>query len=176
MSTGLLRPFRHAVSIVLLGVVALAPAALAGCGDGKDAKTAKITSGPMPENETWTGVYFHPVYGYLHMVEEGDSIIGRWKRADQSKWGELSGKKSGNVMHYTWKEHTVGMVGASATTHGKGYFQYKMDKEDRPVLDGQFGLNDDETGSDWHNVKQARMTPDIKSIGGDSEGIKPGGF
>ena len=42
--------------------------------------------------------------------------------------------------------------------------------------DGQFGLNDDETGSDWHSVKQARMAPDLKSIGGDSEGIKPGGF
>ena len=113
----------------------------------------------MPEGESWTGVYFHPVYGYLHMVEEGSNVVGRWKRADQSKWGELSGTKGGNVLHYTWKEHTVGMIGASATTKGKGYFQYKMDKEDRPVLDGQFGLNDDETGSDWHNVKQARMQP-----------------
>jgi hypothetical protein len=162
----------------LLTTVALfmTPLALAGCGEGEGAKTAKITSGPMPEGETWTGVYFHPVYGYLHLVEEGDSIIGRWKRADQSKWGELSGKKSGNVVHYTWKEHTIGMVGASATTNGKGYFQYKMDKEDRPILDGQFGLKDDETGSDWHNVKQARMAPDLKSIGGDAEGVKPGGF
>jgi hypothetical protein len=174
MSTG--RLIRSIVTVVLLGIVALAPAALVACGDGKDTKHAKIPSGPMPENESWTGVYFHPVYGYLHLVEEGDSIIGRWKRADQSKWGELSGTKGGNVLHYTWKEHTVGMVGASATTHGKGYFQYKMDKEDRPILDGQFGLNDDEVGSDWHNVKQARMTPDLKSIGGDSEGIKPGGF
>jgi hypothetical protein len=174
MSTG--RLFRHLAAVVLLTSTAVAPAALAGCGDGNEAKSAKLTQAPMPENETWTGVYFHPLYGYLHMVEEGDSIIGRWKRTDQSKWGELSGKKSGNVVHYTWKEHTVGMIGVSATTHGKGYFQYKMDKEDRPILDGQFGLNDDETGSDWHNVKQARMTPDLKSIGGDAEGIKPGGF
>jgi hypothetical protein len=161
---------------LLLSTCVLAPLTVAGCGDGKETKHAKVPSGPMPEGETWTGVYFHPVYGYLHLVEEGDSIVGRWKRADQSKWGELSGKKGGNVVHYTWKEHTVGMVGASATTHGKGYFQYKMDKEDRPILDGQFGLNDDEVGSDWHNVKQARMAPDLKSIGGDSEGIKPGGF
>lgn len=175
MSTG--SPFVRIATALVFSVAALAaPAMLAGCGDGQEAKHAKVASGPMPEGETWTGVYFHPVYGYLHMVEEGDSIVGRWKRADQSKWGELSGKKTGNVVHYTWKEHTVGMVGASATTMGKGYFQYKMDKEDRPVLDGQFGLKDDEVGSDWHNVKQARMTPDLKSIGGDSEGIKPGGF
>ena len=165
--------FLHASALVLLTTASLAAS---GCGDGKEAKSAKVASGPMPEGETWTGVYFHPVYGYLHLQEEGANVVGRWKRADQSKWGELSGTKAGNVAHYTWKEHTVGMVGASATTHGKGYFQYKMDKEDRPVLDGQFGLNDDETGSDWHNVKQARMPVDLKSIGGDSEGIKPGGF
>jgi hypothetical protein len=173
--------FSSLASLVFAGVVACAvvgaaSVTLVGCGGGPDAKTAKVASGPMPEGESWTGVYFHPVYGYLHMAEEGSNVIGRWKRADQSKWGELSGTFSGNVLHYTWKEHTVGMVGASATTRGKGYFQYKMDAENRPILDGQFGLNDDEAGSDWHNVKQARMTPDIKSIGGDSEGIKPGGF
>jgi len=163
-------------SAVLLTIVGTVSVVSAGCGDGQAVKHAKVASGPMPEGESWTGVYFHPVYGYLHMVEEGSNVVGRWKRADQSKWGELSGTKGGNVLHYTWKEHTVGMVGASATTHGKGYFQYKMDKEDRPILDGQFGLDEDEVGSDWHNVKQARMQPDIKSIGGDSEGIKPGGF
>jgi hypothetical protein len=167
------RTLRQASFFVL---VATAPALAAGCGDGKEAKSAKVASGPMPEGETWTGVYFHPLYGYLHMQEEGSNVVGRWKRADQSKWGELSGTRTGNVVHYAWKEHTVGMVGASATTQGKGYFQYKMDKEDRPVLDGQFGLGADETGSDWHSVKQARMPVDIKSIGGDSEGIKPGGF
>lgn len=172
----LARILRQVTTAAVLTTATLSAFALAGCGDGKDAKSAKVASGPMPEGETWTGVYFHPVYGYLHMIEEGTNVVGRWKRADQSKWGELSGTKGGNVLHYTWKEHTVGMVGASATTHGKGYFQYKMDKEDRPVLDGQFGLNEDEVGSDWHNVKQARMQPDLKSIGGDSEGIKPGGF
>ena len=171
----LLRTLRTSTALVFIGTASCA-LSLAGCGDGKEVKSAKVASGPMPEGETWTGVYFHPVYGYLHMQEEGSNIVGRWKRADQSKWGELSGTKVGNVLHYSWKEHTVGMVGASAITQGKGYFQYKMDKEDRPVLDGQFGLNADETGSDWHNVKQSRMPVDIKSIGGDSEGIKPGGF
>ena len=163
---------RHAA---LALVVATSALGLVGCGDGAEAKTAKVASGPMPEGESWQGVYFHPVYGYLHMIEEGSNVVGRWKRADQSRWGELSGTKGGNVLHYTWKEHTIGMVGPSATVHGKGYFVYKMDKEDRPMLDGQFGLNEDETGSDWHNVKQARMTPDLKSIGGEGEGIKPGG-
>src|SRR4051794_9288862 len=76
----------------------------AGCGDGNEAKTAKVTSGPMPEGETWTGVYYHPVFGYLHMQEEGDHVVAKWKRTDHSYWGSLSGTLTGNVLHYTWTE------------------------------------------------------------------------
>ena len=176
MSNALLLLRKSAFVLVLALGTAFLGLAATGCGDGKETKTAKVASGPMPEGEMWTGVYYHPVYGNLHMIEEGSNVVGRWKRSDQSRWGELSGTKGGNVLHYAWKEHTIGMVGASATVSGKGYFQYKMDNENRPVLDGQFGLKDDEVGSDWHNVKQARLAPDLKSIGGDSEGIKPGGF
>src|SRR4051812_35464923 len=64
---------------------------IAGCADNGEPKTAKVHSGPMPEGETWTGVYFHPVFGYLHMQEEGSNVIARWKRTDHSHWGELSG-------------------------------------------------------------------------------------
>lgn len=166
---------RSLVSLALVSAVGLSSVFVVGCGGGGEAKTAKVASGPMPEGEAWTGVYFHPVFGYLHLVEEGSSIVGRWKRANQSKWGELSGTATGNVLHYQWKEHTIGMVGPSSTSQGKGYFQYKMDKENRPVLDGKYGLDDSEVGGDWSSIKQVRMTPDIKSIGGDGEGAG-GGF
>ena len=49
----LVRTLRQASFLVL---VATAPALVAGCGDGKEAKSAKVASGPMPEGETWTGV------------------------------------------------------------------------------------------------------------------------
>ena len=80
---------------------------------------------------------------------------------------------NGNVLHYTWKEHKIGMVGASSTTKGKGYFVYTKNKEGIGELKGEFGLNDSEVGSKWDNVKQARMQPDLKSIGGDAEGVTP---
>lgn len=163
-------------SVVLTASVALAAPLFVGCSGGPDTKTAKVVSGPMPEGESWTGVYFHPVYGYLHLVEEGSNIVGKWKRSDQSHWGRMSGTVQGNLFRYTWEEHKVGMIGAASKTKGKGYFVYKLDGEGRPILDGQFGLNSDETGSDWHSTKQARMAPDLKSIGGDSEGVRPGGF
>jgi len=159
---------------VLLATALTASTALAACSGVMESKTANVKSGPMPEGEAWTGVYFHPVFGYLHMQEEGSNVVARWKRTDHSYWGELSGTVTGNVLHYTWKEHKIGMVGASATTHGKGYFVYKLNKENIGELDGEFGMNDSEVGSSWKNVKQVRMPPDIKSIGGDSEGVAPG--
>jgi hypothetical protein len=168
--------FLRGSTVSFLVAVLIGTAGLVACGDGQQAKTAKVARGPMPEGESWAGVYFHPLYGYLHLAEEGTNVIGRWKRADGSRWGELSGVHNGNVLHYQWKEHTVGMVGASATSRGRGYFVYKMDKEGRPVLDGEFGVKEDEVGADWHNVKQLRMQPDLKSIGGDVENQPGGGF
>ncbi len=150
--------------------------ALAACGDGGGGvKAANIHAGEMPSGESWAGVYYHPVFGYLHMMEEGEHVVARWKRTDQSAWGEMSGTKTGNVLHYTWKEHKIGLVGPAAMSEGKGYFVYKQGKEGIAELDGQFGLGADEAGSDWHNVKQVRMNPDLKSISGDTGGVAPAG-
>ena len=168
----LLHSFRS--MFLATAVTASAAISIVACGSSADPKTAQVKSGPMPEGETWTGVYFHPVFGYLHMQEEGSNVVARWKRTDHSHWGELSGTITGNVLRYTWKEHKIGMVGAAATTHGKGYFVYKLNKENIGELDGEFGLNDSEVGSSWKNVKQVRMPPDLKSIGGDAEGVTPG--
>jgi hypothetical protein len=160
-----------AVSTVALAALSVT---LLGCG-GPSAMTANIKPGDMPEGESWTGVYFHPVYGYLHMVEQDTSVIGKWDRADKSAWGELSGTKVGNVLHFQWKEHKKGLVGVAAESHGKGVFVYKMGPNKIAELDGQFGLNDDEVGSDWHNVKQQNMKPDLPSINGDLNGTAPAG-
>jgi hypothetical protein len=129
----------------------------------------------MPEGEKWSGVYYHPVFGYLHMVEEGRNLIGRWKRSDQSSWGELSGTTEGNVARFTWKEHKVGLVGPASESRGKGYFVYKFNEGNKiGELDGEYGVGDDEAGSSWHCVKQARVQPDLKSINGDTGAAVPG--
>jgi hypothetical protein len=143
----------------------------AGCGGG-GAKSAAVKQGPMPEGESWTGVYFHPVYGYLHMEENEANIRGKWQRSDKSAWGELSGTKQGNVAHFSWKEYKSGVVGGAQS--GKGYFVYtKTEDMEQAQLKGEYGLGRDETGSEWNMVKQARMAPDLKSIGGDTGGSAP---
>jgi hypothetical protein len=156
----------------LLTVCALACASpsLVACG-GEDPHTANVKPDDMPAGESWTGVYFHPVYGYLHLVANENNIVGKWKRADQSAWGELSGVATGNVLHFHWKEHKYGLVGPAAESSGKGYFVYKMGAEKIAELDGQQGLGNDEVGGDWHNIKQVRMTPDLNSIKGDNAGV-----
>ena len=164
---------RRSLSVVTmtlsLAASAVPFAALPACGGGDDPKSAKVTAGEMPAGESWTGVYYHQVYGYLHMQEQDSNIVARWKRTDQSAWGELSGTKAGNVFHFTWKEHKYGLPGPAGESKGKGYFQYKLGKEGGIAeLDGQYGLNNDETGSEWHCVKQQRMAPDLKSITGDT--------
>ena len=144
--------------------------ALAGCGGGGGAKAANVQPGDMPSGESWTGVYYHPVFGYLHMQEQDTNVVGKWKRTDQSAWGELSGVKTGNVLHFSWKEHKYGLVGPAAEQAGKGYFVYKPGQEGIAELDGQFGTGNDETGGDWHNVKQKNIKPDLSSIHGDTGG------
>ena len=151
-------------------------ASLVACGDGGGAKTAKVAAGPMPEGESWSGVYFNEIYGYLHVQEEGTNVVGKWKTKTGDRCGTLSGTFKGNLLHFTWKEHTIGMVGAAADKKGRGYFVYKMDDENRPQLKGEFGLNDEEVGSRWDSMKQPRLSPDLKSIDCAPEGVSPSAF
>jgi hypothetical protein len=149
---------------------------LTACGGAKEEpKVANVAPGEMPEKASWNGVYFNPTFGNLHLVESAGSIQGRWKKTDESAWGELNGPVSGNVLHFEWTEHKAGMVGPSATTKGKGYFVYKRPSGDDvdDTLDGEWGLSEREVGNKWDCVKQRRVTPDLKSIGGAAEPTGP---
>jgi hypothetical protein len=160
--------------IALAGVTPI----LGGCGNAPSAKFASVSAGPMPEGQTWVGVYYNPVYGYLHVVEESGNIVGRWRRTDSSKWGELSGTVDGNVLHYTWKEHDAGMIGPSSETHGSGVFVFKLpppsgENAVAAELDGQYAVDESDSIGQWHCVKQVGMKPDLKSINGDNPAGAP---
>jgi hypothetical protein len=152
-----------------------AAGALEACGGGgAAAKFASTKGGEMPANESWDGVYFNPVYGYLHLVPQGENVIGRWKRADSSHWGEMSGTVDGNVFHFTWTEHRYGAIGPSGDVHGSGIFVYKVppQKDESlktiPELDGKYALDDSQEIGDWHCVKQLNLKPDLNSITGEN--------
>jgi hypothetical protein len=148
--------------------------ALVGCASGgAAAKFANIKAGEMPEGESWDGVYYNPVYGNLHLVPQGDNIVGRWKRTDSSHWGELSGTAEGNVFRFTWTEHRYGAFGPSGEVRGAGVFVYFVPKKPGeqkvpPELDGKYALDEATDIADWHCVKQMNVKPDPGSINGDN--------
>jgi hypothetical protein len=158
-------------SLAMVSLVALASIPAAGCGGPQESKTASVKVGDMPDGESWTGVYFHPVFGYLHLVEEDQNVVGKWVKTDKGAAGQLSGSKQGNVLRFSWSEHPCGGGAGLHKAKGKGVFVYKMGPNGIAELDGQYGLEDSEVGSDWHNVKQQRQQADLASAncpGGDA--------
>jgi hypothetical protein len=158
------------VGVGMAVVLGVGGVSLAACGGGQGAKFANIKAGDMPSGENWIGVYYNPVYGYLHMIEQDGNIVGRWKRTDASHWGELSGTSDGNVVHFTWKEHAYGAIGANGVSSGAGVFVYKMGQGEHaaPELDGQYTLDNSDDVGQWHCVKQVGMKADINAITGDN--------
>ena len=123
----------------------------------------RVAAGDMPAGESWDGVYFHPVLGHLHLVSRGQTVIGRWKRSDASRWGELTGIPNGNLLRFSWKEHVYGIVGPSESLSGTGVFVYASENR----LDGKYAPNGAgvEAIVDWPCVKHRGLRPDLDAIG-----------
>lgn len=159
---------RRSFVLGLVGAVVLS-AGMLGCGGGgKKAASADVKPGNMPEGGEWTGVYFSQLYGYLHLVQEGTTLSGKWQRPAKNKWGEVHGSVKGNVARFEWSEYTVGAIGPNSSKSGKGYFRYTRPEGDNvdDVLIGEIGRGEDEVGMPWDAIKQRNMNPDLGSIGG----------
>ena len=145
------------------------------CGGTTGAKFANVKQGEMPSGEAWDGVYFNAVYGYLHVTAQESNLVGRWKRKDGSKWGELSGTVEGNVAHFKFTEHTYGGVGPASDIHGTGVFAYGMSTDKIAKLTGQYALDDSDSIGQWDCLKQVGMKADLNSINGQSTDAAPTG-
>jgi hypothetical protein len=126
-------------------------------------RLAAIRAGEIPPGQTWTGVYFNPVYGYLHLVEQGGDVVGRWKRTDASHWGELDGAAEGNVVRFAWREHPY-EAGAGDEFRGTGRFVFTVDDNGIPELDGEYATDGAQSWSPWHLVKQTSLRPTLMSV------------
>jgi hypothetical protein len=152
------------------------PFVTAGCGAG-GGRTADITPGEMPAGSSWTGVWYSELYGYLHLVQDGNAVQGKWLRPHKDRWGKLDGKMEGNVLRFEWSEYTIGLVGPNAEKKGKGYFKFSPPSAtvQFDTIAGEIGRDKDETGEPWDAVRQKDMTPDLASIGGSGAGDLGGG-
>jgi len=153
---------------VAAGALLVAPLAATGCSSTQSGKETTVQAGDMPAGGEWTGVYFSELYGYLHVVEENGKISGKWIRPTKDRWGELHGQATGDLMKFSWIEHTIGAVGPNSNRSGKGYLKYKRppgDNVDDQIV-GEIGRGNDEVGDPWDGVKQRNVKPDLNSIGG----------
>ena len=156
---------RRILGVVLVLFAALAIAACSGSAQVK-VERAKVKAGEMPEGEEWSGVYYSQTYGHLHLIEEGGEASAKWRTVNGDKWGEMAGEVNGDLFRFEWTEHTIGMVGPSATSKGRGYFKYIPSETgvDPPTIKGEWGLGASEVGHKWTATKQPRQTPDPDSI------------
>jgi hypothetical protein len=159
-----------------LGALLAAP--LAGCGNNPEGKVAHVQSGDLPSGAKWDGVYFSELYGHLHLVAKGSAHVkGKWERPHKDRWGEIEGESTGDVLHFTWTEHTRGLVGPNSSKTGKGYFKYKRPEGNNvdDQIAGEIGTGDDEVGDPWEAVKQRNLPPDPDSIVGSGASDVGGG-
>jgi hypothetical protein len=162
-----------------LAYVVLAAAALAatGCPSDGAPKVANVQPGEMPQGADWTGVYYSELYGFLHLVQDGQTVSGKWLRPSKDRWGSVNGKANGDLIKFSWSEYTVGSVGPNSMKKGRGFFKYKRPAGDNvdDTIVGEIGFENDETGEPWDAVKQRNVQPDLKSIGGTGAGDIGGG-
>ena len=171
---------RSLVKLSLLGALAIPSVlSLSACGGGSDVKHASVKAGEMPAGGEWQGVYYSPVYGYLHVLADGKTAQGAWRTGGGDAYGELQGEIDGNVMRYTWTQHKIGMVGAEANSNGHGYFVYSIPKQgESHKISGEWGLGESDAGNSWDAVKQTNMQPNLDSVKPDEiEGkVNAGGW
>ncbi len=164
---------RTLTRLATLGVATLALGLFAGssgaCSGGAGgAKVANVTPGDMPESADWTGVYYSPLYGNIHLVQEKGTVSGKWLRPVKDRWAELHGSVTGNLFKFTWTEYTIGAIGPNSTKTGKGYLVYSRPEGANvdDVIKGELGRDQDETGDPIDAIKQRNVMPDLDSIGG----------
>jgi hypothetical protein len=159
---------RKLSTFAMAACLAATPLILGCGGESAQPKVAQVQPGDMPAGASWTGVYFSPLFGHLHIEQDGNTVKGKWIRPVKDRWGELHGEAVGDLLHFEWTEHTIGAIGPNSSSKGKGYFKYKRpagDNVDDTVV-GEIGRGIDEVGLTWDAIKQRNMTPDLASIGG----------
>jgi hypothetical protein len=136
------------VALFSIGIVA------AGCGGGT---RGSVSSGPMPEGGSFTGIWNSPQYGEMHLVQTGSAVVGCYVQNERR--GRIQGTASGNVLRFEWSERREMVVGRPTMTRGRGYFQYALDSNGDHVFTGQWGADDNETGGgQWNAWRDRRRT------------------
>ncbi|MEM9195434.1 MAG: hypothetical protein AAGF12_40060 [Myxococcota bacterium] len=137
-----------------------------GCGGGRG--RANVTAGSMPSGGSFTGVWFSPQYGEMHMLQQGASVIGEYRKDERA--GRIQGTAQGNLMRFEWTEERQLVSGRPTLTRGRGYFQYAIGDDDRHNILGEWGIDDDEVGGgEWNAYRLRNRRPELSGGSSGSE-------
>lgn len=156
-------PFVRSIRLM----IALAAVALVAACASKGPPPIQIKS--MPEGGSFTGVWFSPQYGEMHVLQSGSSAIGRYTKDERV--GRIQGNIEGDVMRFEWKENRELIVGRPVQTKGHGYFRIVHDDVEKSwKLVGEWGNDAAERGGGpWTAVKSRTRKPEIDSAGNPAE-------
>jgi len=132
--------------------------ALTGCGGASG--RADVTPESMPAGGTYTGVWFSPQYGEMHLEQNGSTVIGEYTKDDRA--GKIQGTVQGNLLRFAWTEERELVVGRSNINRGRGYFRYVLGDDGRHNILGEWGIDDAEYGGGpWNAYKLRNRRPQI---------------
>lgn len=151
---------RLSVSLVALLYAAL----MTACGGGSPG----LRAGPMPEGGSFSGVWYSPQYGEMHMVQNGATVIGKF--AKEEKTGRVQGSVDGDLMRFEWTQKRELIVGRPNDAKGHGYFRLNYDEAEKAwKIDGRWGIDDSETnGGPWTAIRARNRRPDLDGEHGSS--------
>jgi len=147
-----------------LALVITALALGSGCGGSG---TTSLRAGPMPDKGSYSGVYFSPQYGEMHMVQNGSAVVGKYKKDERS--GTIQGETDGDLMRFVWTEYKAMVSNRPQVTRGHGYFRYMVDASNGDhLVKGRWGLNESDTdGGEWNAYKSRTREPDLEHFAND---------
>lgn len=120
--------------------------------------SANITIGTMPQGRTYQGVWQSPQYGNMHLCVTGSQVVGDFEKDERR--GQIQGTIQGDVLRFQWEERREMVVGRPTVTRGRGYFKLFVDENEDSRVEGEWGLDNEETGAPWGAVLMRRRSPD----------------
>lgn len=147
--------------------------------DESNGQNVTVSQGPMPTDETFTGVYRSPQIGDLELVQTGSALTGRYEydRGSCHVTATLEGTVEGNVAQLRWTENHR-PCGRIAPVVGRAYFLYMLETTanvTRGRLFGRWGYNDDDReGGPWMAFKLPNRTPRMLEEAQDGTRAEPG--
>jgi hypothetical protein len=148
--------------------------------DEASGQNLRLQQGPMPANQTFTGVYRSPQIGDIELVQTGDAVVGRYEydRGSCHVVARIEGNATGNLLRFTWREdHRP--CGRIAPVVGRAFFLYHVEETgdiQRGRLFGRWGYGeDDQEGGSWTAFKIAGRQPSMLENQSGSSGGEAGG-